>query len=482
MKGSTQVLVGTRRGRACTMRRACGCAGQLSQARGANSRQGGRARTGPWRPEADDTRSALPCMYPHRAARAQGRLRQLRAARGGRRGRARPGARGGPAAGGGRRAARALRRRQAGRAAARLARPRHGPLDAGGRRAGRRAPARSARPPALQCCSCTLEPAWWLNSAPSAMRTARRLFCAGCFALAIQALSAGYRGRVWAPADASRLRCLLKDAHSPGAPAPIHPDACAGGARAGAGMARSKEWWKALLGMLMQQRLVRAESRQGGRGGFTAVVLSPEARAPRRACWSAEMRRSHAVSWESLSGQAARGTCIGAPRAPAQPCRSAQSGASGTASRCAAGAGTRNPAGPAAGLTLAAPGRGAGRRVAGGPAAARARAGAAQGAAGRGAPRRPRRGRRPRRARAAGRGRRRARRGGAAVPGAGRAAQGAPRAARQRGAGAAWCREVRASAGTRRAGAAGPRSPAASSAAGAGAWCRLNGGQDGLLW
>ncbi len=61
-------------------------------------------------------------------------------------------------------------------------------------------------------------------------------------------------------------------------------------------MARSKEWWKALLGMLMQQRLVRAEARQGGRGGFTAVVLSPEARAPRPACWSAKAQRGHAVS------------------------------------------------------------------------------------------------------------------------------------------------------------------------------------------
>jgi hypothetical protein len=59
-------------------------------------------------------------------------------------------------------------------------------------------------------------------------------------------------------------------------------------ARAGAGAARSRDWWKALLGVLMQQRLVRAEARQGGRGGFTAVALSPEARAPRPACRSAE--------------------------------------------------------------------------------------------------------------------------------------------------------------------------------------------------
>ena len=47
---------------------------------------------------------------------------------------------------------------------------------------------------------------------------------------------------------------------------------------AGAGMARSKEWWKTLLGMLMQQRLVRSEARQGGMGSFSAVALTPEAR------------------------------------------------------------------------------------------------------------------------------------------------------------------------------------------------------------
>ena len=47
---------------------------------------------------------------------------------------------------------------------------------------------------------------------------------------------------------------------------------------AGAGMARSKEWWKTLLGMLMQQRLVRSEARQSGMGSFSAVALTPEAR------------------------------------------------------------------------------------------------------------------------------------------------------------------------------------------------------------
>ena len=43
-------------------------------------------------------------------------------------------------------------------------------------------------------------------------------------------------------------------------------------------MARSKEWWKTLLGMLMQQRLVRSEARPGGMGSFSAVALAPEAR------------------------------------------------------------------------------------------------------------------------------------------------------------------------------------------------------------
>ncbi|KAK9836017.1 hypothetical protein WJX81_006493 [Elliptochloris bilobata] len=44
----------------------------------------------------------------------------------------------------------------------------------------------------------------------------------------------------------------------------------------GAGMARSKEWWKTLLGMLMQQRLLRSEARQGSMGSFSAVSLTPE--------------------------------------------------------------------------------------------------------------------------------------------------------------------------------------------------------------
>lgn len=50
------------------------------------------------------------------------------------------------------------------------------------------------------------------------------------------------------------------------------------GFAAGAGMARSKEWWRTLLGMLMHQRLVRSEARQGGLGSFSAVALTPEAR------------------------------------------------------------------------------------------------------------------------------------------------------------------------------------------------------------
>lgn len=41
---------------------------------------------------------------------------------------------------------------------------------------------------------------------------------------------------------------------------------------------RSKGWWQTLLGMLMQQCLVRSEARQGTKGTFSAVQLTPEVR------------------------------------------------------------------------------------------------------------------------------------------------------------------------------------------------------------
>ena len=41
---------------------------------------------------------------------------------------------------------------------------------------------------------------------------------------------------------------------------------------------RAKGWWQTLLGMLTQQRLVRSEARQGTKGTFSAVQLTPEVR------------------------------------------------------------------------------------------------------------------------------------------------------------------------------------------------------------